>query len=94
MASFDDWLDAYEVVYRALPTESDHQCPNCGHRTLRMVFTGPPGAGYGYVSFWCDTCLEGIHVSRAPVPAGVRALSTAAPVEERTSGIPNYRLVT
>ncbi|MEE3922046.1 hypothetical protein V2I01_38575 [Micromonospora sp. BRA006-A] len=39
MASFDDWLDAYEVVYGALPAESDHQCPNCGHRTLRMVFT-------------------------------------------------------
>ena len=42
VASFDEWLDAYEVVYRMLPVESDHQCPNCGHRTLRMVFTTPP----------------------------------------------------
>ncbi|MFF5316533.1 hypothetical protein [Micromonospora chalcea] len=68
--------------------------PELRHRTLRMVFTTPPSAGYGYASFWCDTCLEGIHVSRAPVPAGVTALSTAAPIEDRTRGIPNYRLVT
>ncbi|MFE2614412.1 hypothetical protein ACFXA2_12440 [Micromonospora chalcea] len=27
MASLDEWLDAYEVVYRALPAESDDQCP-------------------------------------------------------------------
>ncbi|WBC15867.1 hypothetical protein O7600_03225 [Micromonospora sp. WMMA1998] len=94
MAAFDDWLDAYNVFYRALPATFDPPCRNCDHRTLRMVFTGPPAAGYGYVSFWCDTCLEGIHVSRAPVPAGVAARPIDAPDEERGRDIPNYRLVT
>ncbi|SCG40975.1 hypothetical protein [Micromonospora humi] len=94
MATFESWLGAYEAVYRTLPATSDLQCPNCGHRTLRVVFTGPTGADYGYVSFWCDTCLEGIHLSRAPVPAGVIARSIDAPAEERNRGIPNYRLVT
>lgn len=93
MASFDEWLDAYDVVYRALPASSDLPCPNCGHRTLRLVFTGPPGAAHGYVSFWCDTCLEGIHLSRAAIPHGVAARSLEAPAEKRRRGIPNYRLV-
>ncbi|MET8044901.1 hypothetical protein ABZU25_29060 [Micromonospora sp. NPDC005215] len=94
MATFDEWLTAYDVVYRALPSTSDLACPNCGHRTLRIVFTAPPAAEYGYVSFWCDTCTEGIYVSRAPVPAGVTARSTEDPTEERNRGIPDYRLAT
>ncbi|MFF0151643.1 hypothetical protein [Micromonospora sp. NPDC005203] len=94
MATFDEWLDAYDVVYEALPAQSDHACPNCGHRTLRMVFNARPGADVGYVSFWCDTCLEGISVSRAPIPAGATVRSTDKPVEERRPAIPNYRLAT
>ncbi|MEV4831050.1 hypothetical protein AB0K25_22365 [Micromonospora sp. NPDC049257] len=94
MASFDEWLDAYDVVYRALPAPSDLPCPNCGHQTLRLAFTAPPGTRHGYASFWCDTCLEGIHLSRAPIPDGVTALSLDLPAGERTRGIPNYRLIT
>ncbi|NYF59342.1 hypothetical protein [Micromonospora purpureochromogenes] len=94
MATFDEWLTAYDVVYRALPAASDLACPNCGHRTLRIVFTARPAAEHGYASFWCDTCLEGIYVSRAPIPAGVTARSTDEPAEDRNRGIPDYRLVT
>lgn len=94
MATFDEWLTAYDVVYRALPAMSDLSCPNCGHRSLRIVFTAPPAAGQGYVSFWCDTCLEGIFVSRAPIPVGVTARSPDEPPEDRNRGIPDYRLVT
>lgn len=94
MATFDEWLDAYDIVYRTLPTTSDLRCPNCGHRTLHLVLTGPPGSGFGYASFWCNTCLEGIHLSRAPVPDGVRVLPLDLPAEERNRSIPNYRLVT
>ncbi|SCF06868.1 hypothetical protein GA0070607_5138 [Micromonospora coriariae] len=94
MATFDEWLDAYDVVYRTLPVTSDLRCPNCGHRTLRLVFTGPRGSGYGYASFWCDTCLEGIHLSRVPIPDGVAARPLDAPAEDRNRGIPDYRIVT
>ncbi|WP_433688997.1 hypothetical protein ACQP0I_13850 [Micromonospora carbonacea] len=94
MATFDEWLDAYDIVYRTLPATSDLQCPNCAHRTLRLAFTGPPGAGYGYASFWCDTCLEGIHLSRVVIPERTPARSLEAPAEERGWDIPNYRLIT
>ncbi|GAB3932387.1 hypothetical protein [Micromonospora vulcania] len=94
MATFDEWLDAYDSVYRNQPAPSNVQCPNCGDRTLRLIFTGPHGSRYGYAFFWCDTCLEGIHLSRAPIPDGVMARAIDGPAEERSRGIPNYRLVT
>ncbi|MGC4862321.1 hypothetical protein [Micromonospora sp. DT41] len=96
MATFNEWLTAYDIVYRELPATSSLACPNCGHRTLRIIFTAPPAAEHGYVSFWCDTCLEGIYVSRALIPDGVTvtARSTGEPTEERNRGIPEYRLVT
>ncbi|MGN9810221.1 hypothetical protein ACTMSW_12795 [Micromonospora sp. BQ11] len=94
MATFEQWLDAYDVAYRAQPGATDLPCPNCEHRTLRLVFTGPPESTYGYASFWCDTCLEGIHISRVPIPEGVVARSSDDPAEKRSCGIPNYRLAT
>lgn len=94
MATFDEWLDAYDVVYRTLPAISDAPCPNCSHRTLRLIFTGPRGGAFGYASFWCDTCLKGIHISRAPIPDGVSARPIDAPPEERRRGIPDYEQIT
>lgn len=93
MATFEEWLDAFEHVYRALPADPASPCPNCRHQTPRLVFLGPPGRDVGYAAFWCDTCLEGIHISRAPIPTGVVARSLASPPEERLRGIPSYRVV-
>lgn len=93
MASFDEWLESYDASYRALPAPPTGACPNCGHRTLRLVFTAQPGTDVGYASFWCDTCLEGVHVSRAVIPAGVEARSLATAPDERRPIIPDYRLV-
>ncbi|RAO47822.1 hypothetical protein GAR06_01817 [Micromonospora saelicesensis] len=94
MATFDEWLTAYDAVFRALPAASDLACPNCGQRNLRIVFTARPAANAGYVSFWCDTCMEGIHVCRAPIPDGVTARPADKPTEERNPRVPDYRLVT
>ncbi|RZT79035.1 hypothetical protein EV382_2231 [Micromonospora violae] len=70
------------------------QSANCGWRTLRIVFTAQPAANAGYVAFWCDTCMEGIHVCRAPVPDGVTVRPMDKPAEERNPRVPDYRLVT
>ncbi|WP_434740257.1 hypothetical protein [Micromonospora sp. SH-82] len=92
MASFDDWVEAYEKVYRSLPASSEPPCPNCGNPTLRLVFTAPPGERFGFASFWCDTCLEGIHISRTLLPPGATTRSLAVPAEDREPVIPDYRL--
>ena len=93
MATFDDWLDVYEKAYEAVPSDADLACPNCGHHTLRLVFTGDLERAEGYASFWCDTCLLGIGISRAPIPDGAVVRDIRVPREDRLPRIPNFRLV-
>jgi hypothetical protein len=94
MATFDDWLDVYEEVYAALPQDAGLACPNCGHHTLRLVYTGDLDRDVGYGAFWCDTCLLGISISRATIPDGAIVRDIRLPSEERLPKIPNFRLVT
>lgn len=93
MATFEAWLDAYGEVYDAIPAEAGVACPNCGHRTLRLVFTGDLDRAIGYAHFWCDTCLQGIGISRAPIPDGAAVRDIRLPQAEREPPIPNFSLV-
>jgi hypothetical protein len=93
MASFEEWTDAWNDVYDALPGEARPACPNCGHHTLRLVFSAKPDSEIGYASFWCDTCLEGLNISRVLVPVGAVVRDTSVPSEEREPHIPDYRAV-
>jgi hypothetical protein len=93
MATFDDWLDAYEEVYEAIPGDAGVACPHCGSRTLRLVFTGDIEDAVGFGHFWCDTCLLGIGISRVPLPAGAIVQDIHLPTAERLPKIPNFKLV-
>lgn len=93
MATFEQWLGAYSDAYDALPGPIGSACPNCGHRELRIVFTGGPDRDVGYAHFWCDHCLEGIGISRAPIPDGAVVQDIRLPRADREPRIPNFRLV-
>jgi hypothetical protein len=90
MATFDDWLEAYSEVYQG---GVDAPCPHCGHRTLRLVFTGDVEKGIGYAHFWCDNCLRGIGISRAHLPAGAIVRDIHLPPERREPQIPHFTFV-
>ena len=93
-ASWSEWISAYARAYDILPeSAADAGCPNCGARTLGLAFTGLVQDRVGYASFWCSTCLFGIHLSRVVVPDGVPMESIDTPPGERTRQIPNYRIV-
>jgi hypothetical protein len=92
-APWNEWLAAYQRVYDALPGSSDVRCPNCGASALRLVFTGLRQDRLGYASFWCDSCLFGIHLSRTFVPDGVDMESVYTRRGERMTQIPNYTVV-
>ncbi|MGI5212379.1 hypothetical protein [Plantactinospora sp. CA-290183] len=92
-ASSEAWYDAYGEAYSALPGRSDLRCPNCGHRALRIVFTGHVEDRVGYASFWCDNCRYGIHISRVSVPDGVEILPLGESAERRRRVVPDYRIV-
>lgn len=93
MNTYDDWLEIYGEVYDAIPRDPRPACPNCGHHTLRLVFTGDPELGVGYGFFWCETCLLGIGICRAPIPDGAIVRDRNLPPDERLPKIPNFRLV-
>jgi hypothetical protein len=39
-ASHEEWIQAYEAVYRRLPGEAHRPCPNCAQDALRVAFVG------------------------------------------------------
>ncbi|HEX5201754.1 hypothetical protein ACFQS1_30740 [Paractinoplanes rhizophilus] len=93
MATYEDWMDAYDAAYDALPRDADLACPNCGHHTLRLIFTGDLDRDVGYGSFWCDTCLLGVGTCRTIIPDGAVVRDIHLSSEERVPQIPNFRLV-
>lgn len=92
-ASWKDWLAAYVRAYELLPDSSSDACPNCGARTLNLAFTGLVADRVGYASFWCSTCLFGIHLSRVPVPDDAPMDSVYAPERDRNVTVPDYTVV-
>ena len=92
-ATLEDWEDAWDAVYDAIPGDADVACPNCGHRTLRLVFTGDLDEDFGWGSFWCDTCLQGLHICRSIIPDGAIVRDIHLPREEQLPRIPNFQLV-
>jgi hypothetical protein len=93
MATFDQWLDAYSAAYDMVPGPLVDACPNCGHRYLRLVFTGDLDRMVGYAHFWCGNCLQGIGISRTAIPEGGVVQDIHLPWEQREPKIPNYQLV-
>ncbi|SDO40094.1 hypothetical protein [Actinacidiphila guanduensis] len=87
-------MSAYERCWKELPDPAPHvHCPSCGAAGLHLVFCGLPADRVGYASFWCGTCLTGLHLSRCPVPDGVPMESIDTPVEQRAVRVPNYTLL-
>ncbi|MFE0104807.1 hypothetical protein [Streptomyces sp. NPDC059009] len=65
---WNDWISVYERAYRAPLRIAEISCPNCRCKTLELVFTEKLPGRIGYASFWCNTCMFGIHLSRTEIP--------------------------
>jgi hypothetical protein len=92
-ASRDDWLHAYESAYYALPRNAHIPCPNCGEDALRLAFIGDEGEPIGYVFFWCDHCLLGLHLDRVDIPQGVDVLPRDVTPAELAERVPAFSFV-
>jgi hypothetical protein len=86
-ASWDQWVDAYEVAYFAPGDIRDQACPNCGKHCLNLVFVVHGKDGRGHAAFWCGNCLNGLVMSTVAPPEGATR-DDETPVE-----IPNYAVV-
>jgi hypothetical protein len=93
MATWEDWSETYEAAYQVIPGNLHIACPNCGRDALRLVFTGHASTAVGYASFWCDNCLQGIVISRVPIPEGAVVRSIEQTPQDRRPQIPNFTIV-
>lgn len=91
--SYDDWAQAFDEVYKALPDRAHVPCPNCGKDSLRIEFIGDPDERIGYSEFWCANCNFGIHVSRIDIPDNVSMHPFGTPEEELSKIIPEYTAI-
>jgi hypothetical protein len=91
-ATYDQWLDAFDIAYRAVPGPYDLACPNCGHHRLDVVFTGDLDRLVGYAAFWCDHCMQGIVTSRIHIPESAVIRDIHLPEEQREPRIPDFQL--
>jgi len=87
VASFEQWLEAFQQACVSPQRASELRCPNCGVRALQLRFVTYRPNGEAHMAFWCDHCLEGIALGPSKVPAAYTR------VRHEDAHIPNYRLV-
>ena len=88
MASYEQWLEAFNQAYSAPDRIGGLACPNCGARELQLRFvTYGNREDRANAVFWCGSCLEGMPPSPSQVPVG------CATVRHEDAGVPNYRVV-
>jgi hypothetical protein len=88
VATYDEWLDVFELAYHAPDRVSELECPSCGARALqlRYVISGSTGDRANPV-FWRDGCLQGLFFCPGPVPAGCTS------VRHDDADVPDFRIV-
>lgn len=89
---FDKWLKVSILMTDKLPDIKPVQCPTCGQNDVRVLYTGDVDTRIGCLDVWCNSCLEGIHISRAKVP--ITADNVAFRTDWREPLVPNYKQVT
>jgi len=88
MASFKQWLEAFQQIYHLSPERaSEVECPNCGARELQLRFVTYRPDGEAHMAFWCGNCLEGISLGPSEVPEAYHR------VRREEANIPDYRIV-
>ena len=87
-ASFQRWLEAFQLAYEAPERVADLVCPNCGAKklALRFVIYGTR-ENEGHIAFWCDNCLHGVALGPTTIPPGGDG------VRREDAHIPRYMIV-
>jgi hypothetical protein len=70
-----DWLKQFGRISKDPDSAVSATCLSCGEGPLRIQFVADAETRVGYAAMWCEACMQGIHVSRARVPAQVSFLT-------------------
>jgi len=69
------------------------KCPACKTSTIRFQYVGDLSTRIGYLDIWCDSCLNGVHVSRAKVPENIEMLPFDTPSNVLKQKIPEIKYI-
>ena len=64
------------------------KCPNCNQSAMDYQYIGDKETNIGYMLFWCNKCLNGIHVSRVVIPKDEYTVDF-----KDNSNIPKFNLI-
>jgi hypothetical protein len=84
------WMDATDSLLRGSGVRI--VCPHCGSSEVAYRFVGGGPARLGYGAVWCNTCLNGVWLSRLAIPEAVPMVSIEA--DPTSIDIPQFRQVT
>ena len=74
MGNFSGWLKlSAEISIKPKPL-STLQCPECQNSTVDFQYVGDSETRIGYLDLWCNSCSNGIHISRVRVPDSAKLL--------------------
>jgi len=66
-------------------------CPSCGAQAIDYRVIGDVGKNIGWAMIWCESCKEGIHVSRMQLPRDA-TIHSFEEVEENNEILPQYKI--
>lgn len=90
------WIHAFAEMQDKLIVGAEEKmifCPSCGLHNLQLSYVAQPATRVGYACLWCNTCLQGIWLSRVKVPLGVEFTSLDEAPEEIAKLIPKFTLI-
>lgn len=91
MGNFSLWLKLSADISSNPDKNIAHSCPECQSEAIDFQYVGDITSRVGYLAIWCNSCLNGIHLSRVKVPESADLLAfDDSKVKER---IPVYKQV-
>jgi hypothetical protein len=85
---WEAWFAAFSRVHAAWPDQVDVPCPNGDGGRVRVAYIGDPARRIGMAFAWCDTCRQGIYLSRVGIPEGAPMLAFGVSEADQAAVIP------
>ena len=89
---YDEWMEIAIKILDESFVDGEVTCPECGKNHIDYRFVANLKKNTGYLSIWCNSCLNGIQVSRVKVPDISRKVDMYDD-ESLKKEIPNFKLV-
>jgi len=89
---FKGWMEIFKKLPDNHYLSTEFNCPECGDKAIDYLYVVDEITGIGYLPIWCNTCKQGIQLSRVGAPKGAKKIniSDTSSIKEN---IPNFKQV-